>query len=118
MNKILSPDEITAGMFVTVVDCKPREIPSLDLFGMFRVPGEEWKSETTTTSKTMVDRSYMGDVLCVKAVNHPFLVLRRISQSDWDKQPFTLDMRERTFAQLSDEYVQAMCPFQYPEKKS
>lgn len=100
-NKILSPAEMAVGMFVTVLENKPfiREEPEGGMFGGGPV-------HTIAT----VDRSGMGEVHTVLAIELPFVVVRR--ESDYEHSRFThsYDTRRTTFMELKPDYVKALIP--------
>jgi hypothetical protein len=78
-NETLNPDEILVGMNITVW---------------------EWLPPST-------DHSYVGEALTVKAVQLPFVVVRG-QRGNFDRRPFTLDLRRCSVARLKDDYAAAL----------
>lgn len=75
---------------------------------------EEIKVGDTVTAFRWIkggDRSYVGDVMTVEAVDLPFLVARTVVDKyghDMDRGARSLDTREIEFGVVSNEYVNAM----------
>lgn len=100
--KVLPHDDLKAGLYVTVLEWKPREVP--DLRGGLGFGG------LGVTYRTVQDNSWVGDVLRVEAVDLPFVVARAYypRTRTWDKAPFKLDIRRLVLRLLSPEYLEAM----------
>lgn len=81
-NKIISAEKLTIGQFVTVLN---------------------WKRN---------DNSYKGNVLEIKAINLPFIVIKNLQYNEGSifSKPFELDTREVDLIELGKEYVQTLCP--------
>ncbi len=110
MGKFLAPDDIQKGMRVTVLENKPLQDP-FNSRPSFPLPGDEWKGNDNVAQATgITDRSYMGDVLTVTAVDYPYIALKKESRYEHDRYPVTIDIRRTTLMQLSDEYVRNICP--------
>ena len=84
---MLSIGELTRGMYVTVLDWHTYE-----------------HTDGGVIFKTIMDRSYCGDVLEVMAVDLPYIVVKM----DKYKSTTTLDTRRVSFKELSEEYVKAL----------
>lgn len=56
------------------------------------------------------DTSGKGDVLEVKAILLPYIVVVKINSSKYDKDPYKIDTRERKFMKVSEEYEKALLP--------
>lgn len=92
---MVSPGELKVGMNVTVMSWKQREGLDFDGFGVKTI--------------TYTDRSYVGDVLRVEAIDLPFIVVTTSSHSILLRGvPIKLDTREVLLKELADAYVEAM----------
>jgi hypothetical protein len=100
MTKQLSPGEISAGMFVTVIENKPFENQVMPLFG-----------EGSVQTMTHRDRSGYGEVLSVLAVELPYVVVRSESIHAHSRYNYKVDTRRTTLMELSNDYVSALCPY-------
>jgi len=98
-NKIISTGELAVGQFVTVLNWKPIIIEE-PTFGSF---GETTGIQTRTHN----DNSYKGEILEIKAVDLPFVVVKRVCYSG---NSFALDTRRVNLMELSEEYVKALVP--------
>lgn len=109
---ILGADTIQVGMYITVLAHKPITHERLDnIFGMFD-PADSWKGDGSGTNvATVQDRSYQGDVLKVEAINYPFVSTRRESEYKHNRTQITLDMRESSLMQLTEDFVRSACPY-------
>ena len=108
---ILSADTIQVGMYITVLSHKPIVRERLGgLLGSFD-PADAWKGEGGGTGVvTLQDRSYQGDVLKVMSINYPYVVTHKESEYTHNRYTVTLDMRESSLMQLSDDFVRNACP--------
>lgn len=111
---ILGADTIQVGMYITVLAHKPITHERLgNIFGMFD-PADSWKGDGSgngTSVATVQDRSYQGDVLKVEAINYPFVSTRRESEYKHNRTQITLDMRESSLMQLTEDFVRSACPY-------
>jgi hypothetical protein len=99
---MIPPDDLRVGLYVTVMQ-------GMRLFNHGGAAGfddEGIKMTATTTRSECRDRSYMGDVLEITAVNHPFVVCKRHTGFMLDK-PVTLDTREYELMPLTEDFVKA-----------
>jgi hypothetical protein len=94
---MIPPDDLRAGLFVTVM--QGMRLYNGGIFG-----GEGDKAVITRSEHR--DRSYMGDVLEITAVNHPFVVCKRHTGIMLDR-PVTLDTREYELMPLTEDFVKA-----------
>lgn len=94
---MISPGELAVGMFVTVLDNKPYERQEA---------GNSVLSESQVIVTVNVDRSGMGNVHTVLAVDLPYVAMRREDSSF----VHSYDTRRTTLMELSAEYVKAICP--------
>lgn len=92
----MHPEDLEVGMYITIDQWKPREIP-MSSGGAF---------DRTTTMCSFVDRSYCGRPLIVLSVQLPYLVCKELGECSLNK-PFTLDTREVKFMILNQGYVNA-----------
>lgn len=90
---MLSPGEISKGMFITVLEHKPYESEIPSLFG-----------DTVQKVKNQ-DRSGYGEVLRVEAVQLPYVIVRYISSILKDTT-IRYDTRRTTFMELNDDYLE------------
>lgn len=88
---MITKGEIAKGHFVTVLKWLPREFPAVRMLGF--------------DGGTHVDRSWVGDVLEVMAVDLPFIVVEHRSASGYN--PIQLNMDELVLKELSPEFVAA-----------
>lgn len=91
---MLSPGEISKGMFVTVLEHKPYESEIPSLFG-----------DTVQKVKNQ-DRSGYGEVLRVEAVQLPYVIVRYLKCSILKDKPIRYDTRRTTFMELNDDYLE------------
>lgn len=92
MNKQISPAELAIGMYVTVLENEPWVHESF-----------LHESRTITT----IDRSGVGDVLTILAIELPFVVVRKEVQTG--KGYITsMDTRRTIFMELKQDYVDAL----------
>jgi hypothetical protein len=91
---MLSPGEISKGMFVTVFEHKPYESEIPSLFG-----------DTVQKVKNQ-DRSGYGEVLRVEAVQLPYVIVRYLKCSILKDKPIRYDTRRTTFMELNDDYLE------------
>lgn len=111
MNEVLGPDTIEVGMWVTVLGYRPKEIKPA---ASSSLPGEEWKSTGVDTGVIVVpceDRSHMGDVLTIKAINYPYVVVQVEDKREINRYVSKVDMRRASLIKLSPEYVYELCPY-------
>lgn len=107
MGKILSSEQLEVGMHITVV--QGQEL-NTDFFNPFRLNLDNGEP-AADTKKKQYDRSYMGDVLTVLAIDNPFIVARRETGNFYDKkEKITLDLRVVGVMELSKAFIQEMCP--------
>jgi hypothetical protein len=101
MNKQISPGELHSGMIVTVLENKPfiQQQPSFS------------DSSIETIAKT--DRSGMGDVHTILAVDLPYAVLRK-EERDKSSYIYKIDTRRTFLMELDQQYVFALCPHLKP----
>ncbi len=96
-NKAISPGELAIGLFVTVVENKPFIENSPSMFG-----------ETQTITHT--DRSGMGDIHTILAIDLPYIVVRREYENTSQNFNYKIDTRRTVLMELSKEYTEALCP--------
>lgn len=89
---MISPGELSVGQYVTVLENKPFETLSED-------------SLDTVQTTTIVDRSGMGEVLLVIAINLPYVVVERCSDLNFR---YTIDTRRSILMELNKDYIQAL----------
>lgn len=90
--KAISPGEIAKGMMLTVLEWEPIV--------------HEPDGYFTTTTRTIRDNSYKGDVLEVQAVDLPFIVVKNHTGYSGER-PITLDTRRVTLMELSRDFIEA-----------
>jgi len=95
-NKIISPGELSVGQNVTVLNWLPRVHEEI---------GYE-NFAPTLIKTTHVDHSYEGDVLNIKAIDLPFIIVEEARK--YKMGPFKLDTRRANLMELSEDYVKAM----------
>ena len=100
MNKVLSPGEMSVGMFVTVLENKPFIHEPL-------FPSEFIETKTIVNE----DRSGMGDIHTILAIEIPYIVVRREGKYECSRFVYNVDTRRTTLMECSREYVEALCPF-------
>lgn len=88
----MKPDDFEPGQYITVLKGRMSS-PISSIFG-----GE------VSTEVLVEDRSWKGNVLLVKAVDIPYLVVVDCQS----KIKTILDIRERQFKKLSPDYVEAL----------
>jgi hypothetical protein len=93
MNKSISPGEIAAGQYLTVLENRPYTKESEDMLGMAQVLTQE-------------DRSGMGDIFLVIAVDLPYVALEYV-KGFLKKERVCFDTRLSTFMELKTEFVDA-----------
>lgn len=108
---ILNADTIQVGMYVTVLSHKPITHERLgNIFGGFD-PADSWKSEGGGKGViTHQDCSYQGDVLKVVAINYPYVSTFHENEYAHNRNQITLDMRQTSLMQLTDDFVRSACP--------
>jgi len=89
---MISPGELSVGQYVTVLENKQFETLSED-------------SLDTVQTATIVDRSGMGEVLLVIAINLPYIVVERCSDLNFR---YTIDTRRSILMELNKDYIQAL----------
>lgn len=94
MTKQISPAELGKGMNITILNWKPREITTGGLF-------------TESTVTTIEDRSWCGDVLCVEAVQLPYVIVSHVMAGVGETNT-KLDTREVSLMELNLDYVKAL----------
>lgn len=94
---MISPGELSVGQYVTVLENKSFETLSED-------------SLDTVQTAIIVDRSGMGEVLLVIAINLPYIVVERCSDLNFR---YTIDTRRTVLMELSKEYIEALMDKQY-----
>ena len=99
---MIPPDDLRVGLFVTVM----QGMRFFNHGGGAGFDGEGVKMTTTTTRSEHRDRSYMGDVLEITAVNHPYVVCKRHTGLTM-LGPVTLDTREYELMLLTADFVRA-----------
>jgi hypothetical protein len=92
---MISPGELSVGQYVTVLENKPFETFSEDLLG-------------TVQTATTIDRSGMGEVLLVIAINLPYIVVERCSNLNSINTRRSIDTRRSILMELSKEYIEAL----------
>jgi hypothetical protein len=102
--KKLTSDDISAGILITAGEARYDRVIG---YGPF-VGG-------TPTVISQADRSYMGDVYEVKAVDFPYMVIALVvsrtgapPRDDFDKRPKSVTVTERPWYQVSPEFVAAL----------
>lgn len=101
MNKVISPGELSKGQFITLLEWEPI-VHEAD--GFFR-----------TTTYTVRDNSYKGDVLQVVAICLPFIVVNNLNGCFGDNN-IDLDTRRVKLMELTEEYVKAATTVKQREK--
>lgn len=96
MRRILVPDDIRKGLFMTV---------------------HRGRVRTGMNGQQMEYRDFKGDVLEVIAVDLPYIVVLRHDCSGRDPRKVILNCQEEVFMRLTNEYVQACCPGVAPSKE-
>lgn len=99
MKTELQADDIRVGMYITVLHGR-----------------EKYKGEYGGTLVKTEDSSWKGSVLKVLVIEFPYVVVQEITDrfgnSFVNHSPrsglISMDIRDRTFTKLSDEYVKAM----------
>jgi len=89
---MISPGELSVGQYVTVLENKQFETLSED-------------SLDTVQTATIVDRSGMGEVLLVIAINLPYIVFERCSDLNFR---YIIDTRRSILMELNKDYIQAL----------
>lgn len=90
---MITPGELAVGQKITILQRHQREFEESDMFG------------GTITKKRQEDRSWYGDVLTVKAIQLPFIVVE-IADSCFSS-PVKMDTRELVFMELNEDYINA-----------
>lgn len=98
-NKIISDGELSVGQKVTVLAWKRLVVD--ELTGDFLTGG------TQIQQRTIEDNSFKGDVLEIKAVDLPFIIVKVLSNGIL-KKPIKMDTRRVDLMELSNEYVAAL----------
>lgn len=96
---VLQPDDFEIGMYITVLDNLP-----------YKKETEAFDTETfTATVKTIIneDRSGMGRILQIIAINLPYIICKNHSQYKRDVYNSSWDTRRVKFIPLSSDYVKA-----------
>ena len=97
---VLQPDDFEIGMCITVLNNLP-----------YKKETEEFEPETFTTSiKTITneDRSGMGKVLEIIAINLPYIVCKHHSIYKHDIYNCSYDTRQTKFISLNSDYMKAL----------
>ena len=89
----MRPDDFSKGDFITIVR-------GLSLH-------QNWDKGDCATI-TGYDRSYLGDVMQIIAIDYPFIVLKQMSGFIISKEPKHFDIREYQFKKCSKEYLEAL----------
>ena len=113
MSRILSSEELEVGMHVTVLEHKalpPMPNPFASMFAI-PLPGEDTKTE-----EVFKDRSFIGDVLTVLAIDHPFIVVRKESEYAHNTYKHTIDIRHTSIMALKEEFVRSSMPHLFKDK--
>ena len=106
---MLTPGELSVGMFITVLENKPYQSEN--------IVGNEMLGETSVKTISRQDNSYKGDILEVVAINLPYIVVKWY-WADNENKAKTIDTRRSTFMELSDEFVLALYPNLEIKKKT
>lgn len=102
MTKQISPAELAVGMYITVLN------PAVNTRQINPMFDGGFSTEIQTITNT--DRSGMGKVLKVLAVELPYVVLLEEHKHECGKFTSSYDTREHTFMELNSDYVKALCP--------
>lgn len=95
---MLQQDDLEVGMVVTVIHGPKYHR---------RVALAEGSLESVATDELMEDKTYQGEILTIRAIDRPFVVLDRQNRASWG--PVMLDMRRGwQLRQPSKEYVAAL----------
>jgi hypothetical protein len=89
---MISPGELSVGQYVTVLENKSFETLSEDSLDIVQ-------------TVTRIDRSGMGEVLLILAINLPYIVVERRSNLNFR---YTVDTRRTILMELSKEYIEAL----------
>ena len=89
---MISPGELSVGQYVTVLENKSFETLSEDSLDIVQ-------------TVVKMDRSGMGEVLLVVAINLPYIVVERCSNLNFR---YTVDTRRTILMELSKEYIEAL----------
>jgi hypothetical protein len=89
---MISPGELSVGQYVTVLENKPIETLSEDSLDIVQ-------------TVVRMDRSGMGEVLLIVAINLPYIVVERCSDLNFR---YTIDTRRSILMELSKEYIEAL----------
>lgn len=89
---MISPGELSVGQYVTVLENKSFETLSEDSLDIVQ-------------TVTRIDRSGMGEVLLILAINLPYIVVERCSNLNFR---YTVDTRRTILMELSKEYIEAL----------
>ncbi len=93
----LRADDLEVGMHVTVLRLKPREVPVVN-------PLDFLSGDGGVATRVHEDHSWYGDVLTVKAVDFPYVIVD--GELSYMKG-ITLDMRQVELMKLTPEYIRA-----------
>lgn len=107
INKQISPGELAPGLFVTVLENKPIIDYSTENYGDIK---------TITTVNSTVNRSGMGDVLRILAVDLPYIAAKVENESRI--LPYKIDTRQTILMELSEDYVKALCPHLFKKNEN
>ena len=88
---IITPGELEVGQVLTILKWKPRDVVHASML-------------FPTTTHTIQDTSYVGDVFTVKAIDLPFVILSR-GKDPHNLGPITLNTDLVTLKELSPEFV-------------
>lgn len=102
----LQADDIDVGMYITVTQGREYDASTSLFGGIFGV-------QTAAEPQVRHDCSYNGNVLRVKAISLPFIVVERLTGRHgcpYLATTLTLDIREVVLSRLTDEFVAAVLP--------
>lgn len=98
MSNIIAMDDLEVGMKVTV-HTGPNYIMQLQSgFMSMEIAGVIEKE----------DESGKGDILEIKAILLPYIIVEQISRYKHEKYPYKMDTRDRKFMKVSKEYEEAL----------
>ena len=89
---MITPGELSVGQYVTVLDHKPLENQSQDIYGNLQ-----------TVSVT--NRSGMGNLLSIVAINLPYVIVKQHSGLNFQ---YTIDTRKTILMELNKQYIEAL----------
>ena len=92
----MKAEDLNVGDRVTVLSWKPREVWS------------SFSSGDSPAVQTIQDRSFMGTVLTIRAIDLPYIVVEWQDLPIIDSARSVIDTRQCELRRVSDEYVRAL----------